>query len=124
MATDAYNGRADRIAMTDPITPLDAQQTALQEQQALHENRLRQIIVATDVLLNVAAGGRPDMTISTRAALAAQHGSPIGVALSKFLNIFQKDHGAKAAAGDEARAQAEEAAEDTGIISPTTNNVR
>ena len=92
--------------MSDPITPLNPAQTAQQGEQALHEGYLRRVITQVDVLLNVAGGGKPDMTISSRAALAAQHGSEIGIALSKFLNVFQADHGAKADAGDLARADA------------------
>lgn len=102
--------------MSDGITPLNAQQTAIQETRAEHENILRRILVQTDILLNVASGGKPDMTISTRAALAAQHGSEVGIALSKFLDVFQPDHGAKAAAGDAARAATELQSENTGII--------
>lgn len=104
--------------MTDPITPLTPEETAAAEQRALHEGFLHRLLGAADVFLNVASGGKPDMTISTRAALAAQHGSEVGRVLSEFLNEFQPDHGAKAAAGDQARADAEEAAEATGIISP------
>jgi hypothetical protein len=92
--------------MSSLITPLDPQQTANQELQALHENYLRRLITAADVFANVAGGGQPDMTISSRAAIAAKHGSKIGIALSKFLADIQPDHGAKADAGDLARAQA------------------
>lgn len=91
--------------MSSPITPLDPEQTAQQEAQAAHEAYLHRLIVALDIFLNVASDGKEDMTISTRAALAAKHGSPIGIALSKFLNVFQHDHGAKAASGDEERAK-------------------
>lgn len=97
--------------MSDPITPLTPEQEAEYQQRALHENFLRRIISAADVFVNVATDGNPDMTISTRAALAAQHGSEVGIVLSKFLNAFQSDHGAKAEAGDLARADAEAAAE-------------
>jgi hypothetical protein len=91
---------------TNPITPLTPEQTATQELQALHEDYLRRLIVQVDDLLNVASGGQPDMTISSRAALAAKHGSKVGIELSKLLNDFQADHGAKADAGDLARANA------------------
>jgi hypothetical protein len=91
--------------MSNPITPLTPEQTEEQGLQALHEDYLRRVIVEVDVLLNVASGGRPDMTISSRAALAAKHGSPVGIELSKLLNVFQPDHGAKADAGDLYRAQ-------------------
>jgi hypothetical protein len=91
---------------SDPIIPLTPAQTQEQELQAIHEGYLRRLISAADVFANVAGGGQPDMTISSRAALAAKHGSKIGIALSKFLGDIQPDHGAKADAGDLARAQA------------------
>ena len=50
-------------------------------------------------------GGRPDETISARSARAAERGNKAGVLMSKFLNLFQKDHGPKAQAGDLARAE-------------------
>ena len=55
--------------------------------------------------------GDEDETISSRSARAAEKGKPWGVAMSKFLDIFQKDHGAKAQAGDLERAKAVEQTE-------------
>jgi hypothetical protein len=92
--------------MTDPITPLTPAEVALQEQQAAHEDFVRRVAVATDVLINVFTGGDPDETISSRAARASQKGSRWGIEMSKFLDLFQKDHGAKAQAGDLQRAEA------------------
>jgi len=101
-----------------PITPLTPAETAAAEARALHEGELHKLLTAVDVLLNVAFGGKPDMTISTRAALAAQHGSEVGIVLSKFLSEFQADHGALAAAGDTARAEAVEQAAAPAIDQP------
>ena len=90
--------------MSSPITPLDPQQTAEQEQQASQEGYLHRDAVALDIFINVFTGGKEDETISSRAARAAEVGKKWGVDMSKFLNLFQKDHGAKAQAGDVARA--------------------
>lgn len=92
--------------MSDPITPLDPQQTAVEEAQTAREGYVHRVLVAGDIFLNVLRGGPEDVTISTSAGLAAEHGNRIGRILSALLNDFQKDHGAKAAAGDAERAQA------------------
>ena len=89
----------------NPITPLDPAQTETQEQQTAREEYVRRVLVAGDIFADVLAGGPQDMTISTRAGLAALHGNFFGKLLSAFLNDFQKDHGADAAAGDMERAQ-------------------
>lgn len=102
--------------MGNPITPLTPTQTEMQEAKAAHEGYLHRVLVGLDQFLNVVGDGKADMTISTRAGLAAQHGSVIGKTLSDFLNLFQKDHGAKAAAGDAERDTQELQAEQ-GIIS-------
>jgi hypothetical protein len=90
--------------MNSPITPLTPQQTAEQEAQAAHEGYVHRILVAFDIFSNVLTDGDPDETISARSARAAEAGKPWGIAMSKFLNLFQKDHGPKAQSGDVARA--------------------
>ena len=92
--------------MTAPITPLTAAQTAQQETQAAHEAYIHRLLVGFDQFMNVVTDGDPDETISSRAARAAEKGKPWGVAMSRFLDVFQKDHGAKAQAGDLERAEA------------------
>lgn len=91
--------------MTDPITPLDPQQTAKEEDQAAKEGYLHREAVAIDIFADETLDGPMDETISSRAARAARKGSWLGRALSKFLNLFQHDHGADAQAGDVERAQ-------------------
>jgi len=91
--------------MSDPLTPLPPSQVSQQETQALHESFLHRALVGLDQFMNVLTDGDPDETISSRAARAAEAGKPWGVGLSKFLNVFQKDHGVKAQAGDVARAE-------------------
>ncbi len=46
------------------------------------------------MFINVLTDGDPDETISSRAARAAQQGKGWGIEMSKFLDLFQKDHAA------------------------------
>jgi hypothetical protein len=103
----------------DPITPLDPGSTQQQEAQAAHEGWVHRSLVAFDQAVNVIVlRGQPDETISSHSARAALEGKKWGVVMSKFLNLFQKDHGAKAIAGDEQRAENVERIEDgSGAIS-------
>jgi hypothetical protein len=98
--------------MSNPITPLTAAQAQKQASQAAQEGYLHRDLVALDQGVNVALDGKPDETISSRAARAALAGSAWGRHVSAFLNLFQKDHGAKAQAGDVERAEAVEKLED------------
>ena len=91
--------------MADPITPLTPEQIAHQEAQAAREGYVHKDLVGLDQFANVLTGGNPDETISSRSARAAEQGKTWGVVMSKFLNFFQKNHGPKAQAGDEQRAE-------------------
>lgn len=86
------------------ITPLTPAQLAKQEAQAAHEHYIHRALVGLDQFMNVLTDGDPDETISARAARAAEKGKPWGIAMSKFLDIFQANHGPKAQAGDLERA--------------------
>lgn len=88
-----------------PVTPLTPQQEAQQERQAGREGYVHRALVGLDQFVNVLCGGLPDETISSRASRAAEQGKLWGVAMSRFLNLFQKDHGPKAQAGDTERAE-------------------
>jgi hypothetical protein len=92
--------------MSDPITPLTPAQVAKQEAQASKEGYLHKDLVGLDQFTTVLTGGNPDETISSRSARAAEQGKTWGTLMSKFLNLFQKDHGPKAQAGDVERAAA------------------
>jgi hypothetical protein len=92
--------------MNNGITPLTPPQVAVQEGQAAKDNYLLRALIGLDQFINVLTDGDPDETISSRSARAAERGKPWGIFMSKFLDIFQKDHGAKAQAGDLERAQA------------------
>lgn len=105
------------------ITPLTPQQTAVQEQEALKEGYVRKDLIGLDQFVNVLLDGDPDETISSRAARWATEDDGIkkhiGEAVSRGLDLFQSDHGAKAEAGDDARADKVAEIENTsGDISP------
>jgi hypothetical protein len=91
--------------MSDGITPLTPSQVAAQESQAAHEGYFKRDLIALDMGVNVVTGGLPDETISSRWARSAEQGHIVGELGSKFLDVFQKDHGAKAQAGDTERAE-------------------
>jgi hypothetical protein len=99
--------------MSDGITPLTPDQLARQEAQAEKEAYLKRALIGLDMFMNVLTDGDPDETISSRSARAAEKGKHSGIFMSKFLDVFQHDHGAKAQAGDVARAQAVIATEDS-----------
>jgi len=94
------------MAMGDGITPLNPAQVATEESQAAHENFIQRDLVALDVTANVLTGGEPDETISSRLAVDAEHHEIVGEIGSKILDVFQRDHGADAQAGDVERAEA------------------
>lgn len=97
--------------MSQPITPLTPTQVATEEQSAANENFIVRDLVAIDIAANTLTGGKPDETISTRLAIDSVKGRGVskwmGNLGSRFLNLFQANHGASAAAGDLYRSQSE-----------------
>lgn len=91
--------------MDTGVSPLTAAQTSEQEKQASKEGYVRRVLIGFDQFVNVVCGGHPDETISARSGRAAAEGKLWGKAMSRFLDVFQPDHGAKAEAGDLARAE-------------------
>ena len=95
--------------MSDPVTPLNSKQTAAQESKAASEGYFKRILVGLDQDVNVDTGGLPDETISARAARLAANGKGFagfyGRWMCRFLNLWQRNHGPKAVAGDAVRAQ-------------------
>ena len=91
--------------MSNGITPLTPAQVAAQEAQATHEGYIKRDLIALDMGVNVLSGGLPDETISSRWARGAEQHHKLDELGSKFLDVFQKDHGAKAQAGDTERAE-------------------
>ena len=97
--------------MSDGITPLTPAQVAAQEAQAGREGYIKRDLIALDMGVNVLTGGLPDETISSRWARGAEEHHKLDELGSKFLDVFQHDHGAKAQAGDTERALKVEATE-------------
>lgn len=100
--------------MSSPIIPLTPEQTATQEAQAKEEPYVERAAVAVDKAIEtVVFDGPPDVTMSEAAGVAAVKDKgfegEVGKLVSEGLDLFQKDHGAKATAGG--NAQAEEAIE-------------
>jgi uncharacterized protein YfaQ (DUF2300 family) len=89
-----------------PVIPLTPEQVAQAEAQAAKEGFLHRTLVGLDIFANVLTGGNEDETISSRSSRAATQGKKWGIVMSKFLDIFQRDHGPKAQSGDVERAQA------------------
>lgn len=104
--------------MNDPLTPLTPAQTANAEKNALKEGYVKRVEVGADVELNIILDGLPNETMSARGARADANGSKFGRVFSWVLTkIFGKNHGAKACAGDAARAARVAAAEaNSGLI--------
>ncbi len=91
---------------SDPIIPLTPEQAAQQESQAAKEGTIHKDLVAADIAANVVLlHGQEDETISSHAARADEEGKWWGKLLSRFLDFFERDHGAKAQAGDVERAE-------------------
>lgn len=90
----------------DAIISLTPEQEAHQEQTAAREGWMHRSLVAFDQMVNVIIfRGQPGETISTHSARADRLGKTWGKVMSRFLNFFQSDHGAKARAGDIERAK-------------------
>lgn len=99
------------------VTPLNGEQTARQEAQAGHDSYVVRVLIAIDMAANVALGGQEDETMSSDAALMARKHEFVGVVVSRMLNLFQRNHGAKAAAGDLERAKAVESTlRESGVV--------
>jgi hypothetical protein len=90
--------------MSDGIVPLTPEQIAAQEAQAGKNGYIKRNLIALDMEASVVMDGNPDETISSRLARDAEKGMEIGILGSKILDVFEKDHGAKAQAGDVERA--------------------
>jgi hypothetical protein len=101
--------------MSAPIVPLTPEQEKQAEARAAKEPYLRRLPVVVDIATDEFLGGPMGETISSRCARAAEAGKWWGIAMSRFLNLFQKDHGPLAQAGDIARAKSLEELEETAV---------
>lgn len=104
--------------MSTGITPIDPSQVNKYEKESLEHGYVVRCLLAFDTLCNVVLfKGRLDETISAHSARAAMQGKTWGIWMSKFLDIFQKNHGAQAILGDEARANViSETEKDSNIV--------
>ncbi len=101
----------------ETMTALSSAQTAKQEQQVRSESYWMRVLIAADMAANVALGGEEDETISADAGLMAKKHEFLGVLVSRMLDLVQRNHGAKAAAGDLERASAVQAViEGSGLV--------
>lgn len=103
------------------ITPLTPGEQALAESQVTKEGYIKRNLIAFDQFANVLLDGANDETISSRAARWATHETgakgAVGKIVSKALDLFEKDHGARAEAGDLQRAETVEQIENhTGTL--------
>jgi len=89
--------------MSNPVTPLNAEQTKQAELDAENEPYPVRVAEALDVDLNVDTGGLQDETLSARFARWAYTKKGvrggIGRLMCRALNLAQNDHGAHAVAG-------------------------
>jgi hypothetical protein len=104
--------------MSNPITPIDKTAELKDFGEVQREGYIHRFLIAFDIFCNVVFfNGDEDETISSHSARAATQGKRWGIVLSKFLNLFQRDHGAHAIAGDEERAlNIERIEENSGVI--------
>lgn len=109
------------MSSNDPIQPITPAQEAADKESAKTEGYVHRVLEEIDVLGNVVTGGKQDETISSRLAREDTQGHgfthEVGVVGSRILDVFQKDHGAMAEAGDLERAEiVEQLEESTGTL--------
>ena len=91
--------------MSSPISPLTSEQEQQDFKDVEREHYIHRVLVAFDIFCNVVFfNGDEDETISSHSARASTQGKWWGIALSWFLDLFQRNHGLHAIAGDEERA--------------------
>jgi hypothetical protein len=89
------------------------------EASASQDGYVHRVLVAFDVFVNVLFRGRMDETISARSYRAALQGKLWGKVMNAFLNLFQANHGALAAAGDLERADSVAGTEQKTLDTPS-----
>ncbi len=109
--------------MNNPIQPLTPQQEATAQKNVEREGYLKRDLVALDQDVATDLGDKvPDETISAWTARLSLHarGLPgfLGRTVSRVLDWFQKNHGAKAIAGDDERGKEVQAAEQAAGVLP------
>lgn len=90
----------------DAVISLTPAQTKKAELSVVHAGYLHRLLIALDDFGNVAfLDGQDDETISSNTARMASKHEFVGTVVSKALDLIQKNHGAKAIAGDAERAK-------------------
>lgn len=89
----------------DKLEPIDAAFIAKYEVQTAKEKWVHRFLVVFDIFVNVCFRGQQDETISGRAYRASLENKLWGRVMNYWLNLFQVQHGVKAAVGDLWRAQ-------------------
>lgn len=90
------------------IKPWIVGDVAPAEKLVSEEGWLHRSLVTFDISVNVILlRGQEDQTISTHAYIASLEGHLWGIAMTKWLNWIQPNHGQLAAAGDLERAKAQ-----------------
>src|SRR5690242_15507763 len=93
--------------VSNPVTPLTPEQTEAAAERASNEGYIHRDLDEVDVGVNVLTGGQNGMTLSTRwgiDALKKKGNHWLAKIGCRILNLFQRNHDAKAAAGDLERA--------------------
>lgn len=65
----------------------------------------RNILIGLDQLINAILFGDPDETLSSHIGKAAEHGHWFAIMMSRFLDLFEKDHCKKSMEYDEGKRQ-------------------
>jgi len=107
--------------VSEPVSPLTKQQTTEAEAKSAKHSYPVRLALDLDESIPPIFGAPLGTTISGDAAIAAVNDKGFkgfyGRTMCRFLNLFQKNHGAKAVAGDLERSEeVEKYEEDSGVI--------
>ena len=91
----------------DVAEPIDAAFIAKYSARSAADKWYHRILVSFDVLVNVTFRGQASETISGRSWRASLEHKLWGRAMNFYLNLYQSQHGPKAAVGDLQRAEAQ-----------------
>src|SRR5262245_57107843 len=94
---------------------MDEQQLQQAKKRATSHGYFRRVLLGLDLFGNVLTGGKVGETISARSQRAADRGNWLGKGMTKFLHLFQRDHGVLAEVGDLGRAEEVEKTEEDAL---------
>ena len=99
----------EECIMSNPVTPLNPEQTAAAEKNSSRHNYIQRVLQAVDMLGDALADQPNDMTISTSEGIAALKDKGFtgfqARVVCHVLGWIQHNHDARAAAGDYWRAE-------------------